>query len=389
MSTPPTPVRKAADIVVIVLFLGGLALPLVANFFDWDPPKPGVENRLLASFPDLRPKRSVLTAFPARFESYFSDHFGFRPCLVYWHALAKIKVLGVSSSSQVALGKEGWLFFNGQKNLEDYRATEPFTPADLEQWQQILQARNQWLAARGVKYLLAIAPNKQTIYPEYLPPAINRARPESRLDQLLAHLRAHTNLTIVDLRESLLQAKARERVYFRLDTHWNERGAYRVYQQMVNALAGWFPGLQPWPRAAFTGQDCHCVGGDLARMLGLNDVLQDDDLLLIPNQPRAARPDSADVYRETRTYLPHEPLPFAMACPNPRLPRAILFGDSFAQALVPLLSEHFSRIVYFFQYTLDTDAVERERPDVVIQEIVERKLMVPIPADPGVLRTNP
>jgi hypothetical protein len=396
METPRTPIRKATDVAAIALFLGGLALPHVANLFGWDPPKPGAENRLLASFPELQPKRGVLTAFPARFESYFGDNFGFRPSLVRWHALATVKGLGVSSSRQVALGQESWLFLNGEQSLEDYRATEPFSPDELDRWQQVLQARQRWLAERGVKYVLVVAPNKQTIYPEYLPPAINRAGPASRLDQLLARLRACTDLAVVDLRESLLRAKAREKLYFQTDTHWNDRGAYWGYHQLVNTLASWFADLRPRPRSAFKDQEFGGFSGDLARMIGLSEILHEDDVTLVPRQPRRARPATAEGYGETHRQLPPDQLSFAMACPDPRLPRAVVFRDSFGLALVPHLAEHFSRSVYFFQPTLDTDqylldtgAVERERPDVVIQEIVERRLMMPIPTNPGLLPTNP
>ena len=60
--------------------------------------------------------------------------------------------------------------------------------------------------------------------------------------------------------------------------------------------------------------------------------------------------------------------------PNQGLPRAVMFRDSFASWLIPL-SENFSRITYSWQYTFEYDTVERERPDVVIQEMVERALM--------------
>ena len=62
--------------------------------------------------------------------------------------------------------------------------------------------------------------------------------------------------------------------------------------------------------------------------------------------------------------------------PGPQLPRAVMFRDSFAECMIPFLSEHFRRILYIhlepeeFHY----DLVEREKPDMVIQEMVERKL---------------
>ena len=66
--------------------------------------------------------------------------------------------------------------------------------------------------------------------------------------------------------------------------------------------------------------------------------------------------------------------------PGSRLPRALIFRDSFASRLVPFLSEHFSRAVYLWQNDFDANAVLSENPDVVIQEIVGRHLYNFIPS---------
>jgi hypothetical protein len=67
------------------------------------------------------------------------------------------------------------------------------------------------------------------------------------------------------------------------------------------------------------------------------------------------------------------------------LPRAVMFHDSFGAHLIPYLSEHFRRIVYAWERpdypVFDGALVERERPDVVIQQIVERKLAVYFPRE--------
>jgi alginate O-acetyltransferase complex protein AlgJ len=64
------------------------------------------------------------------------------------------------------------------------------------------------------------------------------------------------------------------------------------------------------------------------------------------------------------------------------LPRAVMFHDSFGESLQPFLSQHFSRIVYSsgpadWRRNCDPQLVERERPQLVIQEIAERLLAAP------------
>jgi hypothetical protein len=48
-----------------------------------------------------------------------------------------------------------------------------------------------------------------------------------------------------------------------------------------------------------------------------------------------------------------------------------------AIALIPLLSENFSRAVYASTRELDRALIEREKPDIVIEELVERSLHAP------------
>ena len=51
-----------------------------------------------------------------------------------------------------------------------------------------------------------------------------------------------------------------------------------------------------------------------------------------------------------------------------------MFRDSFANALVPYLSESFDQILYVWERDMNPRIVERNEPDVVIQQIVERFL---------------
>src|SRR5207249_4855988 len=127
----------------------------------------------------------------------------------------------------VILGRSGWLFFAGDEALASYRAVQPFTEVELAAWQRRIETRRDWLAERGICYLVVIAPNKETIYPEFMPESLNRVRPVTRLDQLVAHLRAHSSVAVVDPRDALRTAKAGGILYLRTDTHWNDVGAWR------------------------------------------------------------------------------------------------------------------------------------------------------------------
>jgi hypothetical protein len=275
----------------------------------------------------------------------------------------------------VILGQNGWLFHGGLY-LDYYRATEPFTSKKLEMWRRLLESRQDWLAARGIPYLLVFVPIKSDIYPEFMPRVYHRLRAESRLDQLKAHLIAHSSLKLLDLREPLLAAKSEGQIYYRADTHWNNRGAYAGYARILETLSSRFHQLDPIPRSTFSEHIYTDPARNLALMLAMSNAYRESysDLKLI--RPRLAHEVSETIARggppaELWTGGPD----IVFECPDRTLPRAVMFRDSFATWLVPLLSEHFQRIVYSWQYTMEHKLIERERPDIVIQEMVERALM--------------
>ena len=62
---------------------------------------------------------------------------------------------------------------------------------------------------------------------------------------------------------------------------------------------------------------------------------------------------------------------------NPRaaMPCAVVMHDSFMRNLAPYLNEHWQHIWYAAGHDIPIELIERERPIVVIHEIVERQLM--------------
>ena len=119
------------------------------------------------------------------------------------------------------------------------------SPAALERWRVVLEARRDWLAKRGIKYLLVVAPDKETIYAEDVPPWFTRAPGPSRLEQLREMLERTRAVDFLDLTDAVAAQKASERVYHLTDTHWNDAGAFAGYRAITARLAAWFPAVAP------------------------------------------------------------------------------------------------------------------------------------------------
>jgi hypothetical protein len=114
--------------------------------------------------------------------------------------------------------------------------------------------------------------------------------------------------------------------------------------------------------------------GDLAQMLGLPRRFREDDVA--PLGKILASPDSRCARRETEGETPGFEIYVYRCNPRPRY-SALVYRDSMAIPLIPMLSENFRRVTYVSSRQLDPALVERERPDVVIEQLVERSLNAP------------
>ena len=359
--------RAGADTVLVLVFLLAICLPAADALLDLDPTRLA-EKRRLAPPPVSRLSQPIEVSYTGAFESWWNDSFGFRRSLVVAYSRALL-ALGVSSTPSVIVGKSGWLFFAGDEALASYRAVRPFTEAELMQWQRRMERRQAWLAERGIRFLVVIAPNKETIYPEFMPASLNRVRDTTRLDQLVAHMRARSSVAIVDPRAALRSAKTGGAVYFRTDTHWNDAGAWLLHREILAQLHSWYPEVEPAP-AVPLARVSRGWSGDLATMLGLEGRLGEDRLLLEPPRvSRAADPGPRPLDPQRRLSAAERPIASRL--------RVVMFHDSFGLSLQPLLSESCARIVFSsgptdWRLNFDPALVERERPAVVIQEIAER-----------------
>jgi hypothetical protein len=382
--TPPSPSgsnrsHRLEPLATALVFLLALVIPGAGLALGVDRVNVSEsEMRELAQFPKWSWQGPALRAWPGKFQRYFEDHFALRNRLMAWRSRFLWSALGVSSSPTVIAGRHGWLFYADDGGIEDYLQTEVPTTARLEAWRLLIERTHDWLASRGIRYLFVVAPDKQMIYPELMPRTLHRMRSEFQVDHLVAYMRRHSDVDILDLRQAVSEARGDELLYHRYDTHWNDRGGLVGYRAILKRLQGWFPALHPLARSDFD-QSPLVPSGDRTTMLGLMDPGKASMPGLVLRRGwayRVVEPATPDPYGEEGRRVTE--------IDDPKLPRAVMFRDSFAGQLIPYLSEHFGRAVYLWQNELDPNIVLRERPDVVIQEFVARHLVTYVPYPDGI-----
>lgn len=359
-----------ANVYISLLFILFISLPILSTFLSITYEVNISEQRSLAT----KPRLSIdnLDKFPEQYTQYFEDNFGFRDMLIRWNNRFKTNVLKTSPiPDQVVFGAEGWLYMTAINTIEDYRGNSPFKKEELMRIKRTLLTRQQWLRDRGIDYYLLVPPNKETIYPEYLPHYINKVSATTKLDQLI-QLMDNTTFKIIDLRATILAAKQKARLYFRTDTHWNSYGAFLGYQQIIDTMRKDHPRLVPKDISDFKITHAIRGGGDLLRLLSVSDLFTDDEVFFTPVTPYKSRDAAPGNYVHTyRT--PTNPL-IVREVDNSTLPKIVVFRDSFYMHPLDFFAEHFRRSVYVWTMTFDTDIIEKEHPDIVITEIVERNL---------------
>ncbi len=337
------------------------------------------ENRYRATWPGWD-AGAGMPSFLAQLDAFLADRVRLRDGLITLHARTLVDVFDASPAPKLVVGREGWFYFNDTVAIDQARGLATFDRAELERWQRVLEGRRDWLAERGIPFVVVLVPNKHIVYPEYLPRRFVRVSQDEQHAQLARHLAEHSDLVVIDLLPTLLETKGRERIYHKTDTHWNDIGAYTGYREILAAVADALPEyrdrLEPVKVKPHRFED---RGIGLTSMAGLSAYHREQILQLDVADPQSEilHPKRAQYARFER-----EQRPLAHGVPNTALPRAVMFRDSFSNALIPYLSENFRRVLYVWQRDLDPRFVEREEPDIVIQQIAGRLLdREPIPVE--------
>ena len=365
-----TQIGKLAQVAICLCFLLLMIAPHVMELSGRSGSTASKEKREIAKAPEPSLIFSSFPEYVRQFEKYYGDSFGFRDRLILWNGLLRLRAFDDSHTiMEVRLGREGWLFYTSERVLDDYINVIPFKSEDLEKMGRVLEERRVWLEGKGIKLFILVAPNKPTVYSEYLPRYIHKVGKESRLDQVKTYLECYyPKLEFVDVREALSKAKRTQRLYYKTDTHWNGYGAFIAYRELMERIALQFPTVKKLSLDDFTVNIQKFKDGYEAAVLSLSDYFTDEQIMLVPKFTPRARDlspplaNSAAGRRDT----------IIMEVDDPQLPKAVVFRDSFSESLIPFLSESFRRSVFVWKFEFTPELIEREKPDIVIVECVER-----------------
>lgn len=339
--------NRLKQFLCLLFFL--LCLVPLAIFLLAGPSSAGANERLAAK-PRLYAGTSVSWDVLSDAADYFAGRFGLRQELITADAAVRAAVFHESAADDVLLGTDGWLYY--ADTLGDFTGSSAMTERQLWCAARNLALMQEYAASRGAQLLFVCAPNKNTVYPEFMPARYVRSTSERNLDRLLASLREQ-GVPFCDVRDVLRNANSL--TYYRTDSHWNGYGSALAHDQILSALGR----DSALASEAFTMQPHR---GDLFEML----------------YPASSRTEDGPALAHARSFSYADDFHAAddqhIRTSSAASSTLLMFRDSFGNALHADLAEDFGVALFSRAMPYDLSLMDDVQPDTLIVELVARNL---------------
>lgn len=292
---------------------------------------------------------------------------------------AKPEVSKAANEQQVVASNEKFQFFLS-KMIPDYVGGNLFSTQEINSMISRIRGRLETVHAYNPKaeIIYMVVPSAMTIYPELVPDIYTRAEGETRLDQVLAGLNT-AGATVIDLRDTFTAHKNDDMpLYYKLDSHWADYGAYLAYVELFNHISKKFPDAAPRGMEAFTWTADFYKSADVIMYLGYSqDGVQEygyyrEYSINIPDvintYPRYRMPQL--LYSDQSTYE------IIMPTGRSNLPSCMVFRDSYGAGVYDLIPERMDTTHYIgmWNYSWNNRQIQNEEPDYIIYLVAEWNL---------------
>lgn len=144
----------------------------------------------------------------------------------------------IGSSNRWYEGSDNWLFLGNENNRTIEKLTGSIHPNSekVNALYNSLLEISKTAALTNTRVALLVGPDKSSIYPEYLP---NKFRPAEKryLSFFTEALTSIPNFTFYDPTIEFLNIKESVGyLYWRTDSHWNEKGAFLAYEGLAKKM---------------------------------------------------------------------------------------------------------------------------------------------------------
>ncbi len=339
-------IKKVAQFLFIFIFFSicvffslGLILPSAVT--DDTPP------------PQLIKDEKLNSKIGTELEEWFSKHFAYCGRITDLYADIRLSVFGIGND-QVIAGQDDFLFF--ADTVPDFIGVDILSDEEIEMIADGLANFTKEAETVGAEFLFVCAPNKNSIYPEKMPPNYIYSDDSRNIDRLFSAL-DERGVPYVDLRPALTAEKETSLVYHKRDTHWNGIGARIATEESLRAL-----GVDPIDLTGREPVTVHDFAGDLDALLYPEKVKYDQNTVY----------DFEGLFVYTSAFS--TPMDINITTRGGGQGRLLMYRDSFGSAMIPYLASSFKETKFERGTPYSIHSLESYSPDYVIIEIAERNL---------------
>jgi len=276
--------------------------------------------------------------------------------------------------SLVIESENGWLFlgnsFEDAKAMSESKGLLVFTKKELTILKANLLNKKKWLDKNNIKFYIAIAPNKHSVYGEMIPiKQYNRKTKLEQVDSICNSL----NIDFINLGNKFPKNQKRP-LYYKTDTHWNDLGAFYGFQATYEAIKKDYPSttFKPYTLDSLNLTVSESVYvGDLNGMLknkrtenhfSLNFKTPQNSTILEKRLPIPLNYNKNPNQYESRFMNSINKL------------KIIILHDSFMPFYSKYIKENFGETLFIWNHRFEKELIQSEKPDILYYEIVERSI---------------
>ena len=349
--------KKTTSALMGTVFLVILMAVFIANIIIPDKKNSDEENRVLQQLPSFSVSAYKEGRFESKIEDYASDQFILRNGFIRLKTAADTALGGLES--------------NGVYRCRDSYLMEDITVPTKDVKESNTSALTAFKEANpDLKMYFLLAPNAANILSDKLPVAVSTANQNRYMDDFFETVES-LGITPIDVRDTFKEAKKDTQLYYRTDHHWTTDGAYLAFEQ-VNSV------MELGNKVTYTDYAVkNDFRGTLASKSGFVNGMDDAIKIYLPAEDSEGYKNSVIYYSDTKEKTTqfyqvdsldtkdaytvfggsNHPM-YTVRTPLDTDRHLLLIKDSYANSMVPFLSQCFSEIVvvdprYFYDNIQD------------------------------------
>lgn len=224
-----------------------------------------------------------------------------------------------------------------------------------------------------------IVPASMTVYPELVPETYGDLASETRLTKAIEAINAGGGIAI-DLQSIFAEHKNDEMpLYYKLDSHWSDYGAFVAYQALFEEIAKKFPNAAPRSIDEFNWNAGYYESGDMTVYLAMSQSrVKEYAYYRTFNFSAPSVVTETPRYRSETMLCYSDPVTWENTINTNRkdLPSCVVIRDSYSTQIYDLIAERMNKTHYLgmWGYHWDRSLMSSEKPDYVIYVVAEWNL---------------